>query len=171
MKNSVKSLFIQEESMQFNTEIFSQFDRTWGLVTAGNKDSFNTMTVSWGSLGTLWGRPVATVYVRKSRYTHQFMEDNDFFTVSFYPESCKKILGILGSRSGRDMDKMQESGLTPVFLDQGVTFKEAEVTLVCRKLFRQELPIESIPGEIVKACYGAGDSHDMYIGEVIGILQ
>ena len=64
--------------MEFRTDIFSQFDRKWGLVTAGNKDAFNTMTVSWGGLGTLWGKPVATVYIRTSRYTHDFVEGNDY---------------------------------------------------------------------------------------------
>ena len=65
--------------MEFTTDIFSQFDKKWALLTAGDKENFNTMTVSWGGLGTIWGKPVATVYVRKSRYTHEFMEDNDYF--------------------------------------------------------------------------------------------
>ena len=64
--------------MEFNTDIFSQFDRKWGLVTAGNEESFNTMTISWGGLGTLWGKPVATVYIRGSRYTHDFVEKSDY---------------------------------------------------------------------------------------------
>ena len=77
--------------MEFTTDILSVFDKKWALLTAGDKDKFNTMTVSWGGLGTIWGKPVATVYVRKSRYTHDFMEDNDYFTVSFYPEECRKL--------------------------------------------------------------------------------
>ncbi len=157
--------------MELYTDIFSQFDKTWGLVTAGTKDRFNTMTVSWGSLGTLWGKPVATIYIRESRLTHAFLDDNEYFTVSFYPEACRKTLGVLGAKSGRDLDKMHESGLTPVFLEKGVTFQEAELTLVCRKLFRQTLPIEQIPEEIVQSHYQGGDPHDMYIGEVVEILR
>ena len=84
--------------MQFDTDIFAQFDKKWALLTAGDKEKFNTMTISWGGLGTLWGKPVATVYVRKSRYTHEFMDREDYFTVSFYPESCRRTLGVLGSK-------------------------------------------------------------------------
>ena len=121
--------------MTFNTEIFSQFDKKWALLTAGELGNFNSMTVSWGGLGTIWNKSVATVYVRLSRYTHEFMDNNDYFTVSFYPEAQRKTLGVLGSKSGRDMDKINGSGLTPVKAGKSVSFKEAEITLVCRKLF------------------------------------
>ena len=157
--------------MTFNTEIFSQFDKKWALLTAGEPDNFNTMTVSWGGLGTIWNKSVATVYVRLSRYTHEFMDKNDYFTVSFYPEDRKKTLAVLGSKSGRDMDKIYNSGLTAVSAGKSVSFKEAEVTLVCRKLFRQRVELSNIPEDIVKACYGSGDPHDMYIGEVVDIIR
>ena len=155
--------------MEFKTEIFSQFDKKWALLTAGNKESFNTMTVSWGGLGTIWNKPVATVYVRTSRYTHDFMDNNEYFTVSFYPEECKKVLGVLGSKSGRDMDKMKESGLTAKELPQSMTFEEAEVTLVCKKLFKQILEKENMVPEVAKF-YETDALHDMYIGEVVEIL-
>ena len=87
--------------MEFKTSAFELFDRDWALVTAGNKDSFNTMTIRWGGLGTLWGKPVATVYVKPVRYTHDFMESSEFFTVSFYAESYRKALGPLDSMSRR----------------------------------------------------------------------
>ena len=156
--------------MIFNTEIFSQFDRKWALLTAGTIDSFNTMTVSWGGLGTIWNKSVATVYVRASRYTHEFMDKSDYFTVSFYAEDKRKILGVLGSKSGRVMDKIHDSGLTAVSVGESVSFKEADVTLLCRKLFCQRLELSNIPDEIVKSCYASGDPHDMYIGEVVEIL-
>ena len=91
--------------MNFTTDIFETYDKQWALLTAGSMDKFNTMTISWGGLGTIWGMPVATVYVRTSRYTHDFMDDNEYFTVSFYPEEMKKTLGVLGSKSGREIDK------------------------------------------------------------------
>ena len=156
--------------MEFNTNIFEQYDKKWALLTAGDKDKFNTMTISWGGLGTLWNKPVATVYVRTSRYTNEFMKDNDYFTVSFYPEECKKTLGVLGSKSGRDMDKIHESGLTPKEVENGITFAEAELTLVCRKLISQRLePANMIP-EITKQIYENEAEHDMYVGEVVGIF-
>ena len=157
--------------MTFNTEIFSQFDKKWALLSAGEPDNFNTMTVSWGGLGTIWNKSVATVYVRLSRYTHEFMDKYDYFTVSFYPEDRKKTLAVLGSKSGRDMDKIHNSGLTSVSAGKSVSFKEAEVTLVCRKLFCQRVELSNIPEDIVKACYSSGDPHDMYIGEVVDIIR
>ena len=147
------------------------FDKKWALLTAGNGESFNTMTISWGGLGTIWGKPVATVYVRTSRYTHDFMDANEFFTVSFYPEECRQILGVLGSKSGRDMDKMKESGLTPVQAGGSMSFKEAEVTLVCRKLFRQQLDVANMPEDVAKAMYEGQAPHDMYIGELVDIIR
>ena len=156
--------------MDFTCDIFKQFDKKWALLTTGTQENFNTMTISWGGLGTLWNKPVATVYVRESRYTHDFMDDNEYFTVSFYPEEYKKILGELGSKSGRDMDKMKESGLTPSNALESVTFAEAEITLVCRKLFKQRLEISNIPEDIASTLYVDGDAHDMYIGEVVGTI-
>ncbi|MBE5912631.1 MAG: hypothetical protein E7274_01050 [Pseudobutyrivibrio ruminis] len=155
--------------MEFNTNIFEQYDKKWALLTAGDKDKFNTMTISWGGLGTLWNKPVATVYVRTSRYTNEFMKDNDYFTVSFYPDECKKVLGVLGSKSGRDMDKIHESGLTPKEVENGITFAEAEVTLVCRKLICQRLEPENMIPEIAKQFYENEAEHDMYVGEVVFI--
>ncbi|MCR4652000.1 MAG: flavin reductase [Lachnospiraceae bacterium] len=156
--------------MELTMDIFKQFDKKWALLTAGTENDFNTMTISWGGLGTIWNKPVATVYVRGSRLTHEYMDNNDYFTVSFYPEENKNELKVLGSVSGRDMDKMNASGLTPVKTAGTVTFEEAEVTLVCRKLFRQRLLKENMPSDVADSMYADNDLHDMYIGEVVEIL-
>ena len=157
--------------MKFEIDIFSVFDKKWALLTAGNKDSFNTMTVSWGGMGTIWGKPVATVYVRTSRYTHEFMDREGYFTVSFYPEEYRKVLGVLGSKSGRDMDKMNGSGLTAKALQESVTFEEAEITLLCRKMFMQRLEPSNITDPDVAKFYAGDAPHDMYIGEVVDIIS
>lgn len=157
--------------MNFETDIFAQFDKKWALLTAGNKDKFNTMTISWGGLGTIWNKPVATVYVRTSRYTYEFMEENEYFTISFYPEEYKKTLGVLGAKSGRDMDKMNDSGLTAKEIDNSMTFDEAEVTLVCKKLFKQELDTANMPEKIAGTLYGNDAPHVMFIGEVVDIIR
>ena len=157
--------------MDFNTDIFTLFDKKWALLTAGTKENFNTMTIGWGGLGTIWGRSVASVYVRTSRYTHSFMDNNDYFTVSFYPEAYRKILGILGSKSGRDMDKMHQSGLTPITAGPSMTFSEAQVTLVCKKLFVQRLDSKKIPQDIIDRYYTNDAEHDMYIGQVVDIIR
>ena len=117
----------------FQTDAFRVFDKQWALVTAGSLDDYNTMTISWGGLGTLWSRPVATVYVKPIRYTYQFLEKNEYFTVSFFPEEYKKDLGILGSKSGRDGDKVALTGLTPKAVEHGVGFEQASATLICKK--------------------------------------
>ena len=111
---------------------FNDLDKNYALLTAGSKDDFNTMTISWGGFGTIWNKPVVTVYVKPIRYTYKFMEDNDFFTVSFYDDKYKKDLLTLGTKSGRDVDKISLTGLNPFFLYDSVTFKEAKITLICK---------------------------------------
>ncbi len=129
------------------------------------------MTISWGGIGTLWSRPVATIYVRPSRYTFEFLEKNDLFTVSFFPEKYKKDLGVLGSKSGRDCDKIALTGLTPKSISQSVTFEEASAALICRKIYYQDLDPEQIPREVLASYYQTKDLHRMYIGEVTGVLR
>ena len=157
--------------MNLLTDIFEFFDKQWALLTAGDADKFNTMTISWGGLGTLWNKPVATVYVRTSRLTHDYMDDNEYFTVSFFSESYKKTLSVLGSKSGREMDKMHVDGLTAVPAGESVTFKEAEITLVCRKLFKQSVDVDKMPADVVDRFYNGIAPHDMYIGEVVDIIR
>lgn len=156
--------------MDFHADSFKLFDKEWALLTAGDSSRFNTMTIAWGGLGTLWGKPVATVYVKPCRYTHEFMEQNDCFTLSFYAERYKKALSFLGSVSGRDCDKVAECGLTPEFLPDAVTFREARATLVCKKIYRQELDLAAIPDDAVQKYYRTEAPHTMYIGEVLRIL-
>ena len=157
--------------MNFSSDIFTYFDKNWALLTAGNAEKFNTMTISWGGLGTLWNMPVATVYVRTSRYTHEFMEAADHFTISFFPESYRAKLGVLGSKSGRDIDKMHFDGLTALPIGGSVAFEEAEVTLLCKKLFRQQLDVKAMPKEIAEKLYSSDAPHDMYIGAVEDVLS
>ncbi len=157
--------------MEYTADVFRIFDQDWALLTAGDRNSWNTMTIGWGGLGTLWRRPVCTVYVKPVRYTHEFMDRSGLFTVSFYPEKYRRALGLLGSRSGRDCDKVSMSGLTPKFLDGAVTFQEAEVTLVCRKLYRQDLDTAAMPADVVSDYYETEAPHTMYIGEVLQILR
>lgn len=157
--------------MEFKADVFGIYDKEWALLTAGTKENYNTMTISWGGMGTLWSKPVVTVYVKPIRYTHRFMEENDYFTVSFFPEQYRNALLLLGTKSGRDGDKVAEAGLEPVFLDKSVTFKGARVTLLCKKIYRQDLDTAAMPTEVVKSFYTDEDAHTMYIGEVVEILE
>ena len=153
-----------------NMDAFDAFHHGWALLTAGSMDCFNTMTISWGGVGCLWNRSVATVYVRPCRYTYEFMERGAYFTVSFYPNEYKNALALLGRESGRDGDKVSASGLTPVACGESVTFAQAKTTLLCRKLYHQDMIPENIPADIFSRFFDEGETpHRMYIGEVIGV--
>ena len=154
---------------------FNDLDKNYALLTAGSKDYFNTMTISWGGFGTIWNKPVVTVYVKPIRYTYKFMEDNDFFTVSFYDDKYKKDLLTLGTKSGRDSDKISLTSLNPLYLDNSVSFEEANVTLVCKKIYYQDLNLElikeNLSNDIYNRFYGDDPVHRMYIGEVVDIIK
>lgn len=154
---------------------FNDLDKNYALLTAGSKDDFNTMTISWGGFGTIWNKPVVTVYVKPIRYTYKFMEDNDFFTVSFYDDKYKKDLLTLGTKSGRDSDKISLTSLNPLYLDNSVSFEEANVTLVCKKIYYQDLNLElikeNLSNDIYNRFYGDDPVHRMYIGEVVDIIK
>ncbi len=157
--------------MDFKAESFKIFDENWALLTAGNKENFNAMTISWGGLGTLWNKPVATVYVKPARYTHKFMEESEYFTVSFYGEEYRSALGIMGSLSGRDCDKVAKAKLSPKALGNAVTFGEAEKTLLCKKIYHGDLTKENMPEDVKETYYSNDAPHTMYIGEVIKIIE
>ncbi len=157
--------------MELNAEVFSQFDRKWALVCAGTLEHHNAMTISWGGLGTLWSRPVATVYVKPVRHTYGFMEESDWFTVSFYGEEYRRALEVMGTTSGRDTDKDGAAGLTPVAAGEGVTYAQAEVTLLCRKIYRQDLDTAHMPPEVVDTYYRTEAAHRMYVGEVVDVIR
>lgn len=141
----------------------------WGLVTAGNEEKFNTMTVSWGGLGEIWGKDAVFIFIRPQRYTYEFLEREDFFTLSFYGEEFRDALKICGSKSGRDIDKPSATGLTPVFTDSSVTFEQAEYTLVCRKMASQFIDPKGFDDTDIEKNYPSGDYHKVYIGEIVKV--
>lgn len=145
----------------------------WMLITAGNKDSFNTMTASWGMMGVLWFLPVAVCFIRPQRHTFQFMEQSELFTMSFFEEKHKNILQFCGNKSGRDVNKIKETGLTPLFTESGnIYFNEARLVLECRKLYAGSLkPEYFIDTTIIGQIYPNKDFHKMFIGEIIQCLQ
>lgn len=128
--------------------IFDLFRNRWALVTAGTMEHYNTCTIGWGTFGTIWSRSVAAVYVHPARYTWDFLKDQDYFTISFFPKECRPALSYLGSHSGRDGDKVAAAGLTPVPMGPGVTFREAQQTFLCRKLSAQLLDKDGLAPDI-----------------------
>ncbi len=143
----------------------------WGLVTAGSKDKFNTMTVSWGAIGEIWGKDAAFIFIRPQRYTYEFIENNDIFTITFFGEEFKDALRICGSKSGRDINKAEVCGLTPIFTDGGVTFEQAEYTVVCRKMASQFIDPAGFEDKSIESNYPKKDYHKIYIGEIIKVYK
>ena len=141
----------------------------WMLVTAGAPDNFNTMTASWGAVGELWGKPVAFVFIRPQRYTHEFVEKNDMLTLSFFAEEYRSALKFCGAHSGRDTDKAAKTGLTPAPTESGsTTFAEADIVLECRKLYKDEIKPESFTDKtIIDKWYPARDFHSAYVVEIV----
>lgn len=146
----------------------SMFDDKWCLITAGTKESYNTMTASWGAMGELWNKDVCFIFIRPQRYTLEFTEREDYFTLSFFGDEYKKALAFCGRNSGRDCDKAKETGLTPMEIDGSMSFKESETVIVCKKLFYQDIDHEGFVDKTIDGvCYPEKDYHRMYVGEVV----
>jgi flavin reductase (DIM6/NTAB) family NADH-FMN oxidoreductase RutF len=160
---------IQPEKIRDN--VFKLIGKDWMLITAGTLDGFNTMTASWGGMGVLWDKKVCFTVVRPTRYTFSFLEENDTYTLSFFPSRYRKALMLCGTKSGREIDKVRESGLTPVFNGDAVFFEEARLVLECRRLYFQDI----IPGNFqdtgIERFYPDKDYHRMYVGEVVRCFQ
>ena len=165
---------INVSELQFNP--MTMIAKEWMLVTAGNRDrGYNTMTASWGHLGSIWGHggglPTAVIYLRPQRYTKEFVDREELFTICVFPEAYKKDLGYLGRVSGRDEDKVAATSLTPVFDGEYTYFAEAKLVLVCRKLYQSTLQEDGfIDKAILTDNYPNRDLHDMYIGEIVKVL-
>ena len=157
----------------FLTQPFQLFNRQWLLVTGGDfaKGEFNTMTVSWGSLGILWNKPIVQVFIRPTRFTYEFLERYDTFTVTAFPDVLHGALQVLGSRSGRDGDKISEAGLTavPSTLIAAPTFAEAELSLECRKIYFDDLKPAQFLDPTAIDNYPKRDFHRSYFGEILTI--
>ncbi len=145
----------------------------WYLITPGTSVSdYNTMTASWGTTGFMWGKPVFTCGIRPNRYTYEFMEKNEYFTVSFFdPEKYRDMLSFCGSKSGRDTDKAKETGITPVETEGAVTFEEARLVLVCRKLYAQDIDTDCFTDKANLKWYEKDPCHRMYTSEIVAVYE
>jgi len=145
----------------------------WLALACGDFFSghFNAMTVAWGSFGTMWARSFAQVVVRPSRYTFEFMERYDNFTLSVFPESCRKALEVLGTTSGRNGNKIAAAGLTPVAASRvsAPSFAEAELTIECRKIYWDDLEPGHFLDPAIGPNYTDGDYHRIYFGEIVAV--
>jgi flavin reductase (DIM6/NTAB) family NADH-FMN oxidoreductase RutF len=163
--------FKQIETPLFEAKIFDVINKGWFLLTAGNPESYNTMTASWGSLGTLWNLHIAISFIRPQRHTFGFANSSDKLTLSFFPESKREVLKFCGKYSGKDYDKVKETGIsifeTP---NGGVSFNEASFYLDTQKLFVSDMKEENfLIKELISKNYPNNDFHRIFISEVKGI--
>jgi flavin reductase (DIM6/NTAB) family NADH-FMN oxidoreductase RutF len=163
---------VKPEKLEFNA--FNMI-KNWMVLTAGTPDSANSMTVSWGAMGIMWGKPAATVYVRGTRYTKEFMDKEDYFTLSILPESYKQALGYLGSHSGRDGDKYDATDLHPMPVEGTMAIEEADYIFVMKKIFcgpmKEELYTDK---DVYSKWYNdtpEGRDHVLYMGEIVKVLK
>jgi flavin reductase (DIM6/NTAB) family NADH-FMN oxidoreductase RutF len=160
---------IRPEDIADNT--FELIGSDWMLITAGTLDSFNTMTASWGALGILWGKPIAICFIRPTRHTYGFVERAGEFTLSFFTEEYRDALNLCGTKSGRDTNKVAESGLTPVATESGsVYFTEARLALVCKKIYFADLDPSHFLATHIAENYPKKDYHRMYFGQIVKCL-
>ena len=141
----------------------------WMLISAGNEEKHNMMTASWGFMGEMWGKDCAIAAIRPTRYTYDFIKENDTFALCFMGEN-KDVHKICGSKSGRDIDKVKETGLSPIFKDGTMIFDEARLIIICKKLYTQNLEPECFNDkEIIEKWYN-DDFHTMFYGEIQKVL-
>jgi len=163
---------IEIQPLDLRDNVFQAIGQDWMLLTAAAPDGFNTMTASWGAWGELWDRRVCFAFVRPQRHTYAFMEQAGHYTLSFFDEAYRKALDYCGAHSGRDVDKIAATGLTPAREPDGIVyFEEARLVFVCRKLYRQDLdPACFMDPALPQAVYAKRDYHRMYVGEVVRCL-
>ena len=163
-------MFLKIDPKSLDLNAFSAIGEKWMLITAGTKEKCNTMTASWGGLGVLWGVPMATIYIRPQRYTKQFVDENEYFTLSFFPEQYRQQLSLCGTKSGREVDKVKECGFTVAEGEGGAPyFEQAELVLVCRKRMAVPMDPAAMPQDVKEKWY-EGDYHTMYWGEIVEAL-
>ncbi|NLW35057.1 MAG: flavin reductase family protein [Syntrophorhabdus aromaticivorans] len=155
---------ISPEMITDNT--FKLIGKDWMLVTAGSEAAFNTMTAAWGGLGVLWDKKICFCVIRPTRYTYAFMEKSEDFTLSFFEERYRDVLTYCGTKSGKDVDKVTQTGLTPVFDDDIIYFGEARLVMVCRKIYAQDIVPDNFIDPNIDKFYPKKDYHRMYVGEI-----
>lgn len=158
---------------EFVTRVNDLWANKWFLLTSGNfsENHFNTMTVAWGYFGIMWNKPVAVVVVRPTRFTFEFMKQYETFTLSAFDKAYKKDLSLLGTKSGRNCDKIAETNLTPAksVIIEAPAFKEAELIIECKKIYWDDFKPENFLDTAIDNSYPKKDYHRMYFGEILNI--
>ncbi len=161
-------MFKEISPKEIPDNLIKAISEEWMLISAGDENGYNMMTASWGFAGEMWGADSVIAMIRPQRYTMKFVEENDYFTLSFYGDR-KDIHKVCGSQSGRDVNKTELTGLTPVFSDDTVYFKEARLVLICKKQYLDTLKKECFIDDVPLKWYD-NDFHNMVIGKIEKVL-
>ena len=165
-------MFQETELSSLNFNPFTKIAEEWMLITAGDKEKCNTMTASWGGLGVLWNKNVSFIFLRPQRYTLEFLEKEEYYSLCFFDENQREILNYCGSHSGRDVDKIKEAGLTTVYDGEVPYFEEARCVIICRKLYGQKMELSCFTDPSVEQKnYPNKDYHKMFVGEIVKVLK
>lgn len=160
---------ISADFAEFNP--FTKLGKEWALVTAGTKANANPMTISWGGVGVLWGKNVAFIFIRDSRYTKELIDNGDFFSITFLDEAYRNALNYCGSHSGRNENKIENAGLTMGVRHSIPYIDEGNFVLLCKKMSATRITEDSfLTPEIKEKWYKDGDMHTMYVAEIIEIM-
>ena len=156
---------------QMSRNGFDAIGKDWMLVAAEADGRSNAMTASWGGMGVLWNKCVAFVFIRPQRFTKTLIDKADTLSLSFFADEERAMLTYMGRMSGRDEDKLAQQNLTYSSVDGTPVFDRAELTLVCRKLYRQTLTKDGFFDQsLIKLNYPNGDFHDVYVVEIEKVL-
>lgn len=169
----MEGLFRKINVNTLSENYFNILNQDWALLTAGKPDNFNTMTISWGSFGIMWNRPVIFCFVRPQRYTYEFMNKNHYYTLSFFDNEYKSALEFCGANSGRDTNKIKATELHPYPTDLGnVIYEEVRLAFECKKLYSEHLNPEAFSDQsIIKSTYQKQDFHKMFVGEIVNCFK
>lgn len=158
---------------QWKIKPLDLWDNQWLLLCAGDyaSSSYNCMTVSWGSFGIMWNKPFALVVVRPQRYTYQFMEKYPDFSLCAFSPKLQPVLNLLGKKSGRDSNKIEESGLTPIQANQiqSPVYSEATLAVECKKIYWDDLKPDHFMASYIQTHYPLKDYSRIYYGEIVQV--
>lgn len=155
-----------------DNDIFKKISNEWMLITAGNHEKVNTMTASFGGFGVLFFKKVAHIYVRPERYTYEFLERNDTFSLSFFNGQYKEQLTYCGRVSGRDENKIEKCNFTVAYSGNTPYIEQGAINIICKKIYAQDINKDCFKdSELYQRMISSGNLHRMYIGEITEIIE
>lgn len=172
MENNISEKFEKVDPALLPDNVFELIGQEWMLITAGQPEKFNMMTASWGGLGVLWNKKVVFCFLRPNRYTREFMEEKDNFTISFFSDEFRDELMFCGTNSGREINKLEKTGFTPISTsNDSVAFEEARLIIECKKIYFQDIDPKNFLSKEIENNYPQKDYHRMYVGEITNCLM